>query len=135
MSAIAGGERKWSTRLLADILKSMIKVGYWGHDDVSMFGWQRGFDIAMPQFGAVSPSLGPPPSWQEVVSSQKYSFGFSGSYWGGRVSCPAIDKGSPPGSLGAARIASAARVHGSGFKAYLTKHCNTSISQRRDALA
>ena len=114
--------------LAFDILKSMIKVGYWGHDDVSMFGWQRGFDIAMPQFGAVSPSLGPPPSWQEVVSSQKYSFGFSGSYWGGRVSCPAIDRGSPPGSLGAAHYCECSPGSRIWLQGYLTKHCNTSIS-------
>ena len=89
-----------------DVLMSMVKIGHWAHRDAAMFGWKPGFDIAMPQFGAVPNSFGPyppsqSPSWQEVVAkSNKTSFGFSGSFWGTRITCPATIKHAPEGSLG-----------------------------------
>lgn len=112
--------------LAVDILKSVAKVGYWGHHDAAMFGWQPGFDIAMPQFGAVNPLAGQPPRWEEVVSTPKLSFGFSGSYWGSRVSCPASVKGSPPGSLGAAHSCECSPDTRTWLKSYLLSNCNSS---------
>lgn len=120
-----------------EVMMSMIKIGHWAHRDVDMFRWEAGFDIAVPQFGAVRDSFGPfpppkgglsKPSWQEVVSNEaKYSFGFSGSYWGSAVTCPA-DKSErgPLHSLGASHRCECSPGTRSWLQQYLRRSCNTS---------
>jgi hypothetical protein len=112
--------------LAMHMLQSMVKIGYWGHADFDMYGWQQGFDIAMPQFGAVSPNVGPPPTWQELVSANKHSFGFSGSYWGSRVSCPAIANADPASRIAAAHYCECSPGSRTWLHGYLENHCNSS---------
>ena len=114
-------------------MMSMIKIGHWAHHDEAMFGWKAGYDIAMPQFGAVHDSFGPMrasaqrPSWQEIVSdASRFSFGFSGSYWGSRVTCPASIKGAAPDTLGGSHGCECSPGVRTWLKGYMSKHCNTS---------
>ena len=78
------------------MLESVIRVGYWAHDDVEVFGWRLDHDVAVPQWGAVSLTAAPPPSWQSIVadrrgvSGRRWSFGFHGSYWGTGYTCKAV---------------------------------------------
>ena len=119
-------QHMYSRPLAFHMLMSFIKVGHWAHEDVPMFGWRWGQDIAMPQYGAVSPSLGPPPTWQEVVTGQKFSFGFSGSYWGRRVTCPATVKGAQPDTLGGTHGCECSPGIRTWLHDYLLHSCNSS---------
>lgn len=111
--------------LAFDMLLTFIKVGHYGHRDRAMFGWREGIDIAVPQYGAADAvKLGPPPTWSEVVSSPRFSFGFSGSFWGQRVTCPAIQKGAPAGSLAAEHSCECSPKIRTWLKGYLEKHCD-----------
>jgi len=119
-----------------DVIMSMVKIGYWAHHDATMFGWKPGYDIAMPQFGAVPdsfgpfPPAGPPPTWQQIVSVPKFSFGFSGSYWGNRVTCPESLKGAPPGSLGAKHPCECSPGTRTWLMSYMRTHCNATLPSR-----
>jgi hypothetical protein len=109
------------------MLMSFVKVGYFGHRDEAMFGWRRGVDIAMPQWGAVPASPGPQPTWQEVVSAPKYSFGFQGSFWGQRVGCPALAKGNASENpLDASHYCECSPGIREWLHVYLKSHCNSS---------
>lgn len=107
------------------VLMSMIKVGYWAHENTDMFGWRRGVDIAMPQFGAVGPAPSPPPPWDQIVAKPKYSFGFAGSFWGDKVGCPAFDKHAAPGTLAAGHACSCSPGVRVWLQKYLGGSCNT----------
>lgn len=110
--------------IVSAMLMAMSKVGYWAHKDADMFGWRPGIDIAMPQYGAVSDSLPPPPTWIEMAAQTKFSFGFAGSFWGDKVGCPASDKHAAPGSLGAYHQCSCSPGVRVWLKQYLGAHCN-----------
>ena len=118
-----------------NVLMSMMKIGHWAHHNQSMFGWQNHFDIAMPQFGAVPESFGPVPylpprRWEQVVESPKYSFGFSGSYWGREVPCPATIRDAPPESLGSKHVCACSPGTRTWLQKYMKKQCNSSATAR-----
>ena len=118
-----------------NVLMSMMKIGHWAHHNQSMFGWQNHFDIAMPQFGAVPESFGPfpylpPRRWEQVVESPKYSFGFSGSYWGREVPCPATIQDAPPESLGSKHVCACSPGTRTWLQKYMKKQCNSSATAR-----
>ena len=120
-------------------MMSMIKIGHWAHYDAHMFGWQPGFDIAMPQFGAVHDSFGPfpppmlpRPRWQQVVSGPpKYAFGFSGSYWGQRVPCKGTKPGAPARTLGSPHYCECSPGVRLWLRSYMITHCNSSQLETR----
>ena len=106
------------------VLMDVAKVGYWGHRDNAMFGWRAGVDIALPQWGAPSAPPGLPPTWTDVVSKPKTSYGFSGSYWGTRVTCPATDKGAEIGELGAKHSCECSPNTRTWLKTHMTNSCS-----------
>lgn len=70
------------------MLQAMIKVGYYGHKDFAMYGWNVGHDVMMPMY--TESTLGPARSWQSALALRRASFGFSGSFWGTTVTCDAV---------------------------------------------
>ena len=59
------------------------------------------------------------------VSTPKYTFGFSGSYWGQRVTCPAQAKGLPTDDLGASHYCECSPGTRTWLQGYLKTHCNS----------
>ena len=108
------------------MLQSFAKIGYWGHRSTEMFGWRPGHDIAMPQYGAAGHWLGPPPDWKQIVSSERMSFGFWGSFWGDTVTCPS-GLGTAAALSGQHSCECSPGIR-TWLNGYLKQHCNTSTA-------
>ena len=117
------------------ILQSVIKVGYWGHRDEFMFGWRPDHDISVPQWGAVSSSAPPPLSWRQVVSSKRWTFGFSGSFWGEAKVCKAVSGNENGTGLHlAAHTCSCSLGVRVWLQGYMQAYCSNSTSQASTTL-
>lgn len=116
------------------MLGTLIRVGYWAHEDFDTFGWRADVDIAVPQWGAAGLSWPPPPTWQTVVASRtKWALGFKGSYWGSAYTCSAV------GSLGLDRVhcscSPGVRTWLQGYMSAMCANKSTSSGLHRSAVA
>lgn len=109
-------------------IMNTVKVGYWAHRDTSMFGWRPGVDIAMPQFGAIAPNSVSPTSWEQVVAAPKFSYGFSGTYWGTRVTCPATERNASEDSLMSQHHCECSPNTRTWLRTHMASQCNTTTN-------
>ena len=74
------------------MLDTVVRIGYFGHRNTSMFRWHLDRDIAVPQWGAVHPlrATNLSTALQDGMRAHRRSYGFSGSFWGGEASCAAV---------------------------------------------
>ena len=74
------------------MLDTVVRIGYFGHRNTSMFRWHLDRDIAVPQWGAVHPlrATNLSTALQDGMRAYRRSYGFSGSFWGGEASCAAV---------------------------------------------